>query len=161
MPIFHAQLSGQGRTPDGKIVSVHPGILLAQQGPRAQVAISLARPIANEWLQQGLTLPAPTSGHALIDTGASHTCIDDEAAQKLGLPVVDVASISSASHAATQQNVYPVLLEILGGQVVIESVRAIGGPLKAQGLLALIGRDVLRMCTLHYNGVVGQFTLAL
>jgi predicted aspartyl protease len=117
--------------------------------------------MARQWVQQGLTLPAPASGVALIDTGASVTCIDDEAAKQLGLPVIDVVSIASASHSSTPQNVYPVALEILGGQVLIESVLAIGGPLKVQGLLALVGRDVLRFCTLHYNGLVGQFTLAL
>ena len=38
---------------------------------------------------------------------------------------------------------------------------AVGAPLSAQGLIALIGRDVLSAGTLHYNGVVGEFTLAV
>jgi hypothetical protein len=38
---------------------------------------------------------------------------------------------------------------------------AIGAPLAAQGIVALIGRDVLQHCTLHYNGFTGEITLAI
>jgi len=161
MPIFHTQYSGQEKTPDGKEVPLPPGTLLAQLGPRAQVAIGLAKPMASQWFLQGIALPAPLSGHALFDTGASVTCVDDETARQLGLPIINMVSIASASHEASQHNVYPISLEILGPNIIFESIYAVGGPLKAQGLVALIGRDVLRLCTLHYNGPVGQFTLAL
>ena len=36
-----------------------------------------------------------------------------------------------------------------------------GAALEPQGLLALIGRDVLARCTLFYNGTTGEFTLAI
>jgi hypothetical protein len=32
--------------------------------------------------------------------------------------------------------------------------------LQAQAIHALIGRDILSQCVLHYNGAVGSFTLA-
>jgi hypothetical protein len=32
--------------------------------------------------------------------------------------------------------------------------------LQAQGIHALIGRDILQQCVLHYNGTTGSFTLA-
>jgi hypothetical protein len=32
--------------------------------------------------------------------------------------------------------------------------------LQAQGIHALIGRDILMQCVLHYNGTTGTFTLA-
>jgi predicted aspartyl protease len=117
--------------------------------------------MANQWTLQGIALPAPISGHALFDTGASVTCVDDETAKQLGLPVINMVTIASASHEASKHNVYPISLEILGPNIVFDSIPAVGGPLKAQGLAALIGRDVLRLCTLHYNGLVGQFTLAI
>ena len=36
-----------------------------------------------------------------------------------------------------------------------------GAALKEQGLLLLIGRDLLAHCTLFYNGPTGQITLSL
>jgi predicted aspartyl protease len=97
----------------------------------------------------------------LIDTGASVTCIDDEAAKALQLPVVDVVNMTSATHASTPSNVYPIQIQLLGVKIVFQAPRAIGAELKSQDLLLLIGRDVLQRCTLHYNGLVGQFTLAI
>lgn len=161
MPILHTQLSGKANLPNGQAITIPPGVALAQRGPVAQVAIGLSKAVANQWALQGLSLPNLVSGLALFDTGASVTCIDDAAAKQLNLPVVNVVTIASASHAATQQNVYPVSVEFVGATILIENVLAVGAPLNAQGLIALIGRDVLRAGTLHYNGIVGEFTLAV
>jgi predicted aspartyl protease len=98
---------------------------------------------------------------ALIDTGASTTCVDDDAAASLKLPVVDVVTIASASYASTKQNVYPVSFQIQGLPVTVNSLRTVGAPLHAQGLLALLGRDLLQHFTLFYNGWFGQITLAI
>jgi predicted aspartyl protease len=111
-------------------------------------------------MQQGLTVPTPVSGSALIDTGASQTCIDDAIDQQLQLPVIDVVNMTSASHASTQQNIYPVLIEVVGG-IRINVPRAMGANLASQSLAALIGRDFLQRCTLFYNGPSGLITLAL
>ena len=108
----------------------------------------------------GLEIPEPVSGNALIDTGATTTCIDDDVAKQLGLPTVDVAQMSSAS-GQSEQPVYPVQLDITHSELVIESSKSIGADLEDQGLVALIGRDTLSQCTLHYNGVTGDFTLSI
>ena len=105
-------------------------------------------------------MPTPVSGLALIDTGASMTCIDDALARQLGLPVIDVTSMASASHAATDQNVYPVHIAIVGG-ISIEAPRAVGVVLGVQGCIALIGRDMLQFCTLHYNDPAATLTLSI
>jgi predicted aspartyl protease len=94
-----------------------------------------------------------------IDTGASNTCVDDQVAQELGLPVIDVGYMQSASHEKHQCNIYPV--QIITPVVTLNSPRTMGAALASQGLLILIGRDVLQSCTLFYNGSVGQFTLSL
>jgi len=125
-----------------------------------QVTVGISQSIAQQLVQRGEAVPAPISGLALVDTGASVTCIDDGAAQQLQLPVIDRAHMASASHAATQQNVYPVHMEISGLPVPIEA-RAMGAALTAQGLVALIGRDLLQHFTLFYNGVSGEITLAI
>ncbi|HXM41478.1 MAG TPA: aspartyl protease family protein [Bryobacteraceae bacterium] len=97
----------------------------------------------------------------MIDTGASNTCIDEKTAQEMGLPVIDVAKMSSASHAGIDQNVYPIQITVAGSILQFNVPRAMGGALGAQGLIALIGRDVLQFCTLFYNGITGQITLSI
>jgi predicted aspartyl protease len=119
------------------------------------------QPMAQQFIAVGLPVVAPVTGMALIDTGASTTCIDDAAAQSLGLPIVDVATMSSASHASSQANIYPISIEILGLPIIINVPSAMGAALAPQGLLLLIGRDFLRRCTLFYNGVTGEFTIAI
>lgn len=161
MPILHIQVGVQAQTPDGQQVQLPPPVAMMLRGPCIQVTVAVAQPIAEQLLQQGQTLPPPVSGIALIDTGASVTCIDEDAARQLGLPAVDVVSVASASHATTQQNVYPVQIEVVGMSFTITAPRAIGAPLAAQGLLALIGRDVLQACTLFYNGPAGTITLSI
>ena len=158
MPILHLQFVAQGQKPDGSLVSLPPNIALQQRGPIVQVSISLEQSFAQALLSQGKTLPTAESGFALIDTGASHTCIDDEVARRMGLPVIDVAMMTSASHPATQQNIYPVQIEMVGMPLSIGSPRTMGANLKAQGLILLIGRDVLANTVLIYSGATGQVT---
>jgi len=126
-----------------------------------QVSISVEQNIAQQLLAQGATLPAPEVGFALIDSGATSTCIDDNATRKLRLPAVDVVAVASASHASTQQNVHPIQIEVIGLPITISAPRAIAAPLASQGLLVLIGRDVLQHCTLFYNGPAGSFSLSV
>lgn len=134
---------------------------MTQRGPCVQVTIGLARSFATQLLQSGKSIPQTISGLALIDTGATSTCIDDAAAQQVGLPVVNVVNVASASHASTQQNVYPIQVEITGLPISIEASNAIGAALAPQGILALIGRDVLQHCTVFYNGVTGEITISV
>lgn len=161
MPILHTQLTGQGQTPDGKTVALPPPIALMQRGPIVQVTIGIEQNIAQQLLSQGAQLPQPVSGVALIDTGATSTCIDDAIAQQLKLPVVDVITIASAPHPNSKQNVYPALIEVVGFNIKFNALRAIGVPLANQGIQVLIGRDLLQVCTLFYNGMIGSFTLSI
>ncbi len=161
MPILHVQYTAQGQTPDGNPVQLPPAVALTLRGPCIQVSVTVSQSIAQQLLQQGASVPTPVTGTGLIDTGASATCIDDAAAQQLGLQVIDVAPIASASHAQTLQNVYPLQIEVVGFNFAINVDRAVGAPLAAQGLLVLIRRDVLQHCTLHYNGLSGEITLAM
>ena len=161
MPILHVQYDGQGQTADGNVVRIPPATALQQRGPIVQVAIGIAQTFADQLLQQGTALPSPVSGNALIDTGASTTCIDDAIAQSMGLPAIDVVTMASASHASTQQNVYPIHMQIVGSPIRAEVHNAIGANLAVQGIIALIGRDFLQHCTLHYNGFTGAITLSI
>jgi len=154
-------MGGQAQTLDGRAIPIPPSVALLQRGPVVQASISLLESMAKELLQQGQELPAPKTGLALIDTGASITCVDEGVAQELGLPAIDVVSMYSASHGRTQQNVYPVQILLPQFGVSVQAPRAMGAALAGQGLLVLIGRDVLQRCTLFYNGPLGQVTLSI
>jgi predicted aspartyl protease len=159
MPILHIQLGAQAKTPDGKTAQLSPAIALQLRGPIIQVSVTIEQNAGKGLLSQGKALPVPKSGLALIDTGATGTCIDDQAAKELGLPVIDVAKMTSATHKDQSCNVYPVQINL--PSVVLNSPRTMGAALAPQGLLVLIGRDVLQNCTLFYNGPTGQITLSL
>ncbi len=126
-----------------------------------QLAITVEQSIAQELAKQGNPVPPPVSGLGLSDTGASVTCIDDDLAKKLGLPVVDQMKMSSASHADTMPNVYPIQMVISGLNFTLNVPRAMGASLATQGIIALIGRDALQICTLFYNGLTGAVTISI
>ncbi len=161
MPVLHRQYSIQGKAPDGSSVDVPSMQALQIRGPLVQVTIGIEHTIAQQLLQTGQTLPPPVAGLAMIDTGASVTCVDEGVAQQLGLPAIDVVQMVSASHASTQQNVYPIRLEVVGVPIVINVARAIGAQLAAQGIQVLIGRDIMANLTLFYNGPAVQITVAI
>lgn len=159
MPILHIQIAAHAKSPDGKHVQLPPSSALQLRGPILQVSVTVEQNLGRGLIAQGKSLPVPKSGLALIDTGASNTCIDEQAAKELGLPVIDVANMQSASHEKHPCNIYPV--QIITPIVTLNAPRAMGAALAPQGLLVLIGRDVLQSCTLFYNGPAGQFTLTL
>jgi predicted aspartyl protease len=161
VPILHVQYDVTGQTPDGRTVQIPASIALLQTGPFVQVVIELAQSFAEPLVQQGQTVPRPMAGVALVDTGASTTCIDDTLAQSLGFPVIDVVQMTSASHVGTDANVYPIQMEIVGSPVKVNVPRSLGANLTPQGIVALIGRDYLQHCTLFDNGPLGQITLSI
>jgi predicted aspartyl protease len=161
VPILHVQYDAEGQTPDGKTIQIPPRVALLQSGPCVQIIIGLAQSFVEQLVQQGQTVPQPVTGMALVDTGASTTCIDDVLAQNLGFPVIDVVQMTSASHAGTEANVYPIQMEIVGSPIRVNVPRAIGANLTPQGIVALIGRDYLQHCTLFYNGFTGEITLSI
>jgi predicted aspartyl protease len=159
MPIFQIQIAGQGKTPDGKVLAVPPAVALQQRGPVIPVSLTIEQNMGKTLSQQGKTVPTK-QGVALIDTGASRSAIDEQVAKDLGLPIVNVAKMTSASHEEHPCNLYPVQFSILPN-IVFQSPQTVGAKLATQGFVAIIGRDVLQKCVLIYNGGSGQITLCL
>lgn len=137
-----------------------PSVALQWQGPTVQVALHFPAAVARELVNRGETLSNSIVGEALIDTGSSSSCIDIEAATELGLKLIDVTKMHSASHSDHEVPVYFASLEILGMGARFE-LRTMGGALRAQNLIALIGRDALAGSVLFYDGPTGQTTLVL
>lgn len=92
---------------------------------------------------------------ALVDTGASESCIDAEMATQLNLPVVDTRRIAGVA-GAFATNVYmaqvyiPVLDSTIYGRFAGVHLKAGGQPHRA-----IVGRLFLMHHTMIYDGVKG------
>ena len=161
MPLIRHRLQAQGLDQNNQPVDVPGPVAMQMLGPRLLVTVSLAQPVAAQMTANGQTVPQPIVGQALIDTGASVTCIDEDIAKKLGIQPVDVAKMHSASHKDVEVGVYPIHFDIAGMNVGMDVPKAMGAQLQSQGLIMLIGRDVLQHCSLTYHGFIGEFVLAL
>lgn len=105
----------------------------------------------------------PTEGHttlALVDTGATQSCIDIEVAESLGLPVVDFVTIAGAA-GASRHPLYAAKVAIPTLEM-FEFGAFAGvdlGP-GEQPHRVLLGRTFLQSTVMIYDGVRGQVTIA-
>lgn len=128
-------------------------------GPRLDVEVSVTTERAQEIVKRSDPVPRPQIGHALLDTGATRTCVDIEAINALQVPAVDQVQVMTPSGSEIQ-TIHPVRLAFLGtGLGAVETIPVLASKLAGQGILALIGRDILARCVLVYNGPGGFFTL--
>lgn len=101
-----------------------------------------------------------TGIHALVDTGASESCIDSLLAAQLNLPIVDRRQISGVN-GAQEINMHLAQVYIPTLHYTIYGAFA-GVHLTAGGQVhrALIGRTFLQNFTMTYNGATGAVTLS-
>ncbi len=97
---------------------------------------------------------------ALVDTGASMSCIDDKFARELGLPLVDRQPMGALG-GEYEASVYmaQAYVPVFG---TTHYGRLIGVEMAKSGFSqsALLGRDFLRGHIMIYDGLRGQVTLA-
>jgi hypothetical protein len=135
--------------------------LLRLKGPVVHVEIQIPTVLAQTLQQQGKPLPQPVTGFCLVDTGASKTCVDAGAVAGLGVSPINRVQVQTPS-GSTSQYTYPVRMSFPGTQLPgFEFSSVIGSVLAAQGIVGLLGRDVLSNFLLVYNGPAGLFSLAL
>jgi predicted aspartyl protease len=104
---------------------------------------------------------------ALVDTGASCTCVDLTVLQQLAIPTTGTTPLLTPSTGQTPHTVnqYDVSIVIVFGNPFkvlfgAHTMPVVEADLRPQGILALIGRDVLLTGILQYNGETELFTLA-
>jgi len=131
----------------------------------AFVAVSQARAAALK--TAGQAVPRPVSIQALIDTGASCTCIDPSVLSGLSLTPTGSVTVNTPStgitpHQADQFDVALIIPAPSGAvPLVFQTIPVVSSELlAAQGFHALIGRDILDRCLFAYNGDLKLFTLA-
>lgn len=98
--------------------------------------------------------------HALIDSGATESCIDSSLAETLELPIVDQTIVAGTSGSHTV-NMHLAEIFIPDLKLTITG-RFAGVHLRIGGQLhhALIGRTLLQDVTMIYNGPTGNVTLS-
>jgi len=146
MPVIDAGFIDEDKRPDH--------LLLVAHGPTAQVVVGAMTPVPGEQELRVETV------YALIDSGATESCIDCELAKRLGLPIVDVRTISGVS-GAQQHDVYAASVSIPGLEF-SQYGQFTGVELEKGGQhhRALLGRTFLSNIIMIYDGLRAQVTLA-
>jgi predicted aspartyl protease len=130
----------------------------------AVIGVSAARAAALAAASQ--PLPNPVVIKALVDTGASCTCVDPGKVAPLGLTAtgstpMHTPSTGTVPHLAANYDVSFYVITAANLPVFrLDTVSVVESSLSHMGIDALLGRDILEHCTLHYNGATGLFTLA-
>lgn len=135
--------------------------LLQSNGPVLPVEIHLDSATASFLAEQNQPLPRPVTGLGLIDTGAAVTCADAGALAQLDIPPLGTVLLHTPGGPVTQE-IFPCQIRFPGTPIHPLDFSAVpGSNLAPQGIVALIGRDLLRHFQLVYNGVEGFWTLSL
>jgi len=151
---------------DAKGAPIAPYVSLGVCGPAVPVEISLPSDQAKKIAAAGQVVPASVVGFALIDTGASASCVDVSVGQKLGLSAINQLTVHTPS-GLDKQSVFAVRMDFPGGRLaaldpwfVLGSQLASLGVIPGAPLVALLGRDYLGGRMLVYNGPMGGWLIA-
>jgi len=141
------------------------GDLLEETGPLIQVVVSMPPALEEFCVTKGIEIPAPVSGYALVDTGASATSVHEPILQQLSVLPID--SIPSATPSGPGRSfVYPAKVSFPTLNVSdVRMDRVLGSELNWQTsdgktIIMLLGRDLLKYFLLVYNGPGSTLTLA-
>ncbi len=158
MPIWHKHFIDPSRP------QLHTPVGLAALGAVLQVEVNLPQPLMDLLAQQGKTIPSPAIGQAIIDTGASMTCVDENIMTSLGINPVGLVSLGTAA-GQVQRPLFPARVFFPEPKLVVDLSRVVavdltGQNIQGQKMIALVGRDILRACQFIYDGSGGFFTLS-
>lgn len=146
------------------IVVPPPGF--AGGGPLLEIFVAVTAAREKALTDNSLPVPAPVLVRMLIDTGASHTMIEESALKPLALTATGCVGCHTPSTAGKPKiaDLYDVKITIpaIKGAKVFPAmpIAAGDGGLIPQGIHGLLGRDILKECVLVYNGEIGLYTLS-
>lgn len=156
MPVFHNKYNAPGEAP----TVYHPELLQAA-GPMMQVQLEAPPALVNKLTSEGSPAPSPINGPALVDTGASVSCVDRSVPARLGLSPIGTTQLSGATGGGLR-SLYPMRIVVQGmGNWTLDFQYVVEADLAPLGYVALLGRDVLRFTVLQYFGHVGEFTVSM
>ena len=145
MPLADAAFADSGGRPD------HAALI--EFGPSLEVVVS---PFVDP-------PQPPTEGHttyALVDTGATQSCIDIQIAESLELPVVDFVMIAGAA-GASRHPLYAARVAVPALEIFqFGAFAGVGLAAGEQPHRVLLGRTFLQGTVMIYDGVRAQVTIA-
>jgi len=125
------------------------------------MSMSIDVPLEEFLEQSGHPTPQPCFSPALIDTGASHSTVNPRVTEQLKSPpssFTDVLVPGASGGDAFQVPVHDLRVWLEPGSIPFE-VLAVGASSATEGILFIIGRDILDQCTFVYNGPKRAFSL--
>jgi hypothetical protein len=145
----------------------HFTITFTQGAPIINLAISVSSARRAALVALNAPIPALQNVRGLVDTGASHTCVDPTVLEALQLQPTGSVPMHTPSTAGVPMtaDTYDVGLLIPCSPLTMPFQRptmqvTAANLLEAQGFHVLIGRDVLAECALTYNGATQLLTFA-
>ena len=141
--------------------------LTQQSGPVITALFSVSAERRDALTRANQPIPKEVDIRALVDTGASCTCVDPSVIQLLQLTPTGNVPVNTPTTGNDPVDVdqYDVSLIIPGATAdhspfYLETLPVLCTDLARQGIQALIGRDVLKHCILSYNGDMEWFSLS-
>lgn len=137
---------------------------ITAHGALIDVAVGLSQPHQMALRQNARSVPPMAQSRMLIDTGASHSAVDRSLIDALGLTPRGKVYIQTPSTEglSVEREQYDVSIHILHEKLnyTLHTLPVITGEFSSQGHLGLLGRDVLKDCTLIYHGTANLFSLS-
>lgn len=158
MPVVTIRVAATAENQKGESIQVPPSEALANLGPVLEATLTASDAQQKALASKGEQAKSRT-GVVMFDTGASSTCFDQSVAEEVGLPTIGRGLVTSATHEEIQVPTYTGKLIIPSLSINIEN--AMGVNLNSQGIIALIGRDVLKHGIFFYSGVDGSVSFAI
>ena len=143
--------------------SVNTNVLIAS-GPLLSVEVSIPSALADIYSRENKSTPTPKTGFALIDTGATRSCVDDSVIRQLDVNPIGVATSYTAG-GPKEHNLFPAHFRFPAFKMDIDFSSVLGVNLEGQNfnnepIIALLGRDLLSGFIFVYNGTLGMYTVA-
>jgi predicted aspartyl protease len=144
----------------------HFTLQIFPSGPLLDAFISVSDARRTALIAANQAIPSSVQIRALVDTGASSTCLDPSVVTSLGLTATGTVpmvtpSTGTTPHIAETFDIGLVIPHPTDAPLVIPTMEVSCVQLLAsQGFHALIGRDILERCVLNYNGTRAWYTLA-
>lgn len=145
----------------------HLTLSVSSGAPLIDIHVGVSQARRNALTAANQPIPNAIPTRSLIDTGASCTCIDPTILNQLGLTPTGSTHIHTPTTggAPATANQFDISILIVFGSPLRmlygnHTIPVVESDLSAQGIEALIGRDILASGILQYNGETGLFTLA-
>ncbi len=133
-------------------------------GPLVELRVNVSGRRMQQLWKKGETPPTSVFATFLVDTGSDSSMVDEQIMRTLGLTAINQRKVltSESKGVAQRCNVYDIGLEIRNGGDApwrIPNVEANGRPLMSETVNGVLGRDVLSLVVLRYDGPLKRFTI--